>query len=409
MSGFDINLLAVVQSERQRRSAPAVVAGELKLGKVPSVELEPRRWRRLRNHFGEIHRAAKVRVNIASLKDSLFILPGKGHKVEEILEELISVGVSVFECRQFDAFGFSATSIKSLAAYLSSLLLACSIRLVIAARLSKKSNIYLNVIFNYAWLRRIIRNNPTTGHWIIIGDLSPFLIALSGALRKENHRIASWQYGYQDFKRYPLRPNLAIVLNRKGFDLARVEGASCHILTFQRDTIRPSPVKFSAQRKGVVGILLNAFSVPDISEKIKLIQEHLGCHVLVRPHPRDRNLDFSQMSQSIAISDCGSLEQFCNKIDWVICGNSTSALKVLGQGFPVCQYFNLDSFFEDHFQYERLGLIPAFHDVTEIAEKGLVEFYENQELSETMLELFGQIGVNNVKPLKEIKRYIVTS
>ena len=396
-------LLGAVRSERQRRNAPAVLALARERDSDTSANAHSTVWSRLKNHLGEIHRAAKLRVAFARLEDGVFILPGRGHKLDEVRSELVEARIPASSITQLPVAGIGSVEIASLRFYLAAVLMAALVRIGVAVRLSRATKPYMNLLFGYAWLRRNIKDTKSSGFWIIIGDLSPFLIGFCAALRRENRRFASWQYGYQDFKPFPVRPDLAFVLNQKGMELSRVDDASSRASVFQRETIRPVAVKFPSRRTGAVGVVLNAFSLPDVFSKILRIQNHLDCKILVRPHPRDSAFSATAMEQNVEISRSGSLDEFCQQVDWVICGNTTSALKILGNGIPVCQFFGFDLFFEDHFEYRKMGLLPAFSRVSEISEWSLRDFYDGSDPSPLLREIFGRDGLPGVRPLSELK------
>ena len=405
-NGLDSALLGVVRSERERRSAPAVVALSRTRNPIRRAEKRGGAVDRLRNHIGAIHRAAKLSLGFQNLADGLFILPGSGHKIDEVRAELVHAGISETKMSQFSTLGGESRGLLSLVRYVGAFIFAGAVRLTLAARLSPASRSYLDVIFGFSWLRRLLRKSQTTGFWVIIGDLSPFLICLSASLREENGRFVSWQYGYQDFKRFPARPDLAVVLNQKGMDLARVGRPSPDIPVFQRQTIDPVAIRFPVERHGVVGVVLNAFSMPDVLNELVQIQKHLRCRIIVRPHPRDTNMSGKQLPDEIDICKADTLEEFCSRVDWVICGNTTSALKIVGNGFPVCQYFGFDLFFDDHFEYGKMGLMPTFKTVDSLSEEAVMRFFAKVSALQSLRKIFGRTDMSSVLPLTELRSYL---
>lgn len=409
LSTLGTPLLSAIRSEKQRRKAPAVRALRHANQDRLFEEAHPAVWRQVRNHLGEVHRAAKIWLAFVYLSNGSFILPASGHKMDEVRSELLHAGIAAESISNLRHESNAILGFSSAVQYLMAFFAAVLTRVVIIFRVRNPTKEYLNLIYGFAWQRKCIQSCSASGHWIIIGDLSPFLISLAAALRSENQRVGSWQYGYQDFKRFPIRPDLAFVLNRRGLELARVDDQLARIPVFQRKTNRPVPVRFPDKRKGAVGIILNAFSKPDVFKTIVQIQKHLGREVAVRPHPRDAEFGSRIASSDIEICRDGSLHQFCEKVDWVICGNSTAALKILGCGFPVCQFFGFDLFFDDHFQYQKMGLMPIFTTVSQITEKRIQEFYTEHVPSVLLDELFGQRPLIGVKPLSEIRTYLESS
>ena len=107
-------------------------------------------------------------------------------------------------------------------------------------------------------------------------------------------------------------------------------------------------------------------------------------------------------SPNVKLAASGSLDEFCASVDWVICGNTTSALKIRAMGFPVSQYFGLDLFFPDHFGYKAMGIIPGFGDVSDIAVTKIKRFYELQQDSAVLERMLGRTEMGEVRGLDDI-------
>ena len=400
---MDASLLRVIRAEQQRRRAPAVIALSRAAGCLDSgpVELDGRALRRFRNHVGEVFRGGKLAISFACLKDRPLILPGEGHKLAELSEELHEAGLSrsqIGSLRQIPVFG---NGVRGFLIFLKSFVAGAILRLALAQRPKRRSQPYFNVIYQYSLLRRQLRAIVSKRYWCVIGDLSPFLIALGGAVKAEGHKLLTWQYGYQDFKRFPAMPDIAIVLNSGGLDLAGIKHSISGIPVFKRKTIDPKPVSWPVDRRDAVGIVLNAFSRSSLPKTIKRIQAHLGCRVLVRPHPRDGTAGRLLRLDGVEIASGESLHEFCGRVDWMICGNTTATLKLRGEGFPVCQFFGFDYFFDDHFAYNATGVVPGFYDVCELSEATLKAFYEDSANSENLDQLLGRVGMDDIPRIDE--------
>mgnify|MGYP005855518959 CR=1 FL=1 len=300
----------------------------------------------------------------------------------------------------------SGLSVLRAAALINAVFIAAMVRFRLVMRLRSDRNAYLNVIFHYAMLRRYLRKVEGIKFWCVIGDLSPFLIALAAAVKAEDHKLLTWQYGYQDFKHFPVRPDIAVVLNRKGVELARADRADSMVPVLQRNTISPVPVRWPADRRDAVGIVLNAFSRSSLPETVRQIQAHLGCRLVVRPHPRDSSREELKAIPGVAVVSGESLEDFVSRVDWIICGNTTTTLKLLGQGVPVCQFFGFDHFFDDHFHYMEMALIPGYTEVHDLDETKLRSFYAQNTDVNKLNELFGRAGMVKSSPLREISRVL---
>ena len=401
-SNFASVARSVIRSEKVRRCAPAVRAVGRHYLSASQPELSESWMRRVRNHLGEILRAAKLAYQIERLVEADIILPGAGHKYEEVQNELAAAGVPagsitylVRRFRLVDVFG-----------YLRVVFPAAAIRWTILRRLSKNTSSFGNILFQVVWFAKCLRSLKSHRFWLIMGDLSPFLIAFQGATKLAGHKSISWQYGYQDFKPFPVRPELAFILNREGFRLARLNPDAPEIPVFQRVTVEPKSVRFSDRRSGVVGVVLNAFSVSDVMEKIKEIQVQLGCSIVVRPHPNDAFIPSEVADPNIEIRRSGTVKEFSQSVDWSICGNTTTALKLLGSGVPVCQYFALDRFFEDHFQYGLMGLMPVFSDASTMSEDALRQFYADHKPPPGLLELLGHTSMSAAHSISEFKHWL---
>ena len=396
-------LLGVIRSELERRNAPAVRALRSQAGNDSNPpEAHPNILRRFRNHAGEVVRAARFAITVKKLRGKRFVLPGVGHKMDEVRAELIEAGVPSADIEYLPEGGRREWRLEKAVSFWIWLILAAGVRACLLRRLSSHSRHYANVIFQYAIMRLVLRRHPREAYWCVIGDLSPTLIALAGAVRAEGHKLLSWQYGYQDFKRFPVRPDVAVVLNANGLELARVADPNGSVAVFQRKTIAPKRVSFKEVSSGTVGVVLNAFSRKDIVETIHAIARHLDRPVLVRPHPRDQEMRKLIESPNVKLAANGSLDEFCASVDWVICGNTTSALKIRAMGFPVCQYFGLDFFFTDHFGYQEMGIIPGFGDVSDISVTKIKRFYDLQQDSAVLERVLGRTEMDDVHGLDDI-------
>lgn len=366
--------------------------------------------RRLRNHFGEVSRAARHCAAIRCLGSASIVLPGVGHKLQEAREELLAAGVPAGSLQTLGASPERFSRIKlGILALLLIVPLALQ-RWLLWPRVSRQaaySRQYFNIICLYAAYKRCLSGKGKKHWWLIIGDLSPFLIALSAACRVAGERVISWQYGYQDFKHYPVIPHVAIVLNRKGLELARVKDVGSFPL-FQRKTLSVKSVSFKSRPMGAIGVVLNAYSRADVLETIRAIKKQLGCDIKLRPHPRDTSISEDKLSclKGVALAQEATLEDFCEGVDWVVCGNSTSALKIRAMGYPVCQYFGLDKFFDDHFEYSKLGVLPAFSAVDDIVFDKVVTFYASDQAVRSLESLLGRDINSSVKPLSHFSKHL---
>lgn len=398
-------LLAVIGSEQERRNAPAVRALQRFSGKDDTLpEIHPKFLRRFVNHVGEVGRAARLAMALKRYGGKKIALPGKGHKFEEVRAELVEAGVPDSEIENICVESGAGLGLPGSFGMAYWLVRAVVLRAFLVIRVSARAKPYGNVIFNYAYVSLVLRKFQSRPYWCIIGDLSPFLIAFAGAVRAEKHNLITWQYGFQDFKHFPARPDIAIVLNRFGLGVARAKDPDLPVPGYRRKTQRHRNVHFSNPRKNLIGVALNAFSRADIVSQLKALQHHLASKIVVRPHPRDTQLYGMETSTLIQIDSSGPLEDFCSSVDWIICGNTTSALKIRALGVPVCQYFGFDLFFPDHFGYRRMGIMPAFEAIDQINLRTLQEFYSNNGPESALDALLGEDIVNDLPPLSVLAK-----
>lgn len=404
-------LLNVIRSEAERRRAPAVQAMLRFSEQAKPIELRSvSRIRRLRNHFGEAVRTARQCAAVRLISSADIILPDTGHKLEEAREELLAAGVKP---EQVQMLGERRRRFFKIKLNISTLLLMFPIilqRCLIYSRIRKNnpySAQYFNVICAYSAYKQSLLKVSQKHWWLIIGDLSPFLIALAGAAKMAGQKIISWQYGYQDFKHYPVKPNVAIVLNQEGISLTKIKDTGSTPI-FQRKTISISPLELKNQPIETVGVVLNAFSRKNVVDTIKSIQAHIGCSVKLRPHPRDASVSMEKLGKNnqIFLANEGPLEDFCQSVDWVICGNTTSALKIRAMGYPVCQFFGFDNFFDDHFEYEKLELLPSFKKINDIEFEAVKEFYQRRQGEDLLKKMLGKNIERKAQPLSDLPEYL---
>lgn len=371
-------LLAVVQSERQRANAPAVLAASQRR---PNSADKGRHGigaliRRLRSFLGLANSIYATALHVASIPHALVVLPAEGHKYDEVCQELTEAGLPP------NSVGFSLKGsrrgLRACAHWRCVLALANCFLLLFRVLAGRRLRPYLEVLVLTECLSSLLRKRPGPEYWVIIGDLSTFLIALASACGCAGRRVVTWQYSYLDFKRFPVRGDLAVILNDGGRRLARRGPESVdHLGVYWRPGMTIRAVRFDGLERQPAGALLNVFGDAEAIARLSRLHSLLGVPILVRPHPNSR-LRHLQWPEGLLPADPEEpLEEFALRIGVAICGNTQAQAKVLGLGVPVVQCAGLDLLPFDHHGYVRDGIVWGIRSVEDFSFSKLRAFYQD--------------------------------
>lgn len=374
----------MIASERERRNAPAVIA----MGKLhpdPAVRNDfVGKFFRLKREIGVWRRALMLIAQTSGAKPRALLLPSRGHKYEELRNELVDAGAGS------GAFSYIPSGAMLNLRGLLLIGIAFTSLIFVRSRLFKKQHScgYWEVVAYYVALRTVLERMEKT-HIPIIGDLSPYLIALSSAAGATGHSVISWQYGYVDFKHFPVRPTKACVLNERGIALARFNDyQSGRDLIYYRPGFDARPINLKKLQWGSVGVMLKAQSNKQSLSVLRRLARKFP-KLIVRRHPNS-SLDLSQLPNNVEVApDEEMLSVFLKRVGIVICGNTTGQLAAVAAGNPVVQVSGLDPLPFDTYRFTAMGITFGCPDCDDISPHAVQDFYRDSAHQARVEQLFG--------------------
>lgn len=387
---MNTRLLSIIQSERERRNAPAVLEMNRKRGRESVFEKEGlgKLWivmRGFKNAFNELLR-------LTSLENKSVILPTKGHKHREVENELVYAGLDPVQIsKQGDR---SPSFITRLKAFI--VLLGSSVSGYSYFRREHTFK-YFEVLFISTVLRKWLQTVQKGSAWIIIGDLSPSLISLAAACKHSGHTVVYWQYSFLDFKHLPVEADITVLLNSTGTHLANANADTPY---FWRDIGTVKSVDTKNIHTGPFGVLLNVHAHKQAWKTIIDIQNAIGLPCEVRFHPNSK-LPVPQLPDDIIIADKHeSLESFAERISLAVCGNTQAQAKLMMSGVPVVQLKGLDLLSYDFHGYIERDIVPGIKEPADFDMDSIVSFYHSEKYKTGLFNLIGPTGENRIPSLE---------
>lgn len=376
-------LLSIIRSEQVRRNAPAVLA----LNKIRAAEASIwQRWGQLLKLVPSAMRESiTAQQQLLKLGWNELMLPGGGHKYEEVREELIQAGIS-HELGN----GYNSKPIALSKRLYIAVLTCLFVFKYWALLLTATTRDYYAVLLTYYSLSHFIASNYSkVANWVIIGDLSPFLIVLSAACKRNQHKVIYWQYSLLDFKPLPVHADKAVILNDSGKDLSRIKKG--HPFYWRRlDEFQD--LKLAKMTGGPIGILLNVHAHEASIAVIQELHQKLGLPFLVRLHPNS-TLSLSGLPSDISKADSKqSLEEFAEGISLGICGNTQAQAKLLMLGVPVVQIKGLDVLEYDFHNYIKNYVVKGYKSPNEFEFDEVATFYKSNNYKNGLIKLLGPLG-----------------
>lgn len=398
-----VSLFGAVCSERQRRRAPAVLALSRLDQQRSCVSRQPVTSRSTsRILFRCLRTMLRESAHFSSLSAARIVLARKSHKFTEAKQELQDCGVDqsqlthlprIVKRSWFVDLVFGRFKIMQNTATL----------VYLWRRVGTRLMPFLELICMYSILTRECRA-LSCRYWLVVGDLSPFQIALAAAVRRTGHRLLTWQYDYLDFKRFPVVPDVAAVLNNSGAKLARIDSrADNNERLYWRSGIACRTVNLSALADRPVGVLLNAFSAAHVVESVlTVLRDLLRQSILIRRHPNSK-LAASDLIDDMEFQPVGeSMDDFVRKVGIVVSGNTSAQLKALCLGAPIVQVPGLDPMNFDHHGYVARGIVYGVPSPDSISIESLVRFYRGGEFEENLAALLGPPPASRVPTTRDL-------
>ena len=377
------NILALIKSEQERRNAPMLIELNAKKNKENTLK-----WFQAFYNIGSsIVNAYRRVIYVSSLKPGPLVIPNKGHKSEEVITELYEVG---FEKDKISSWDEAAPGLLTRLQLLIIVLISFTNSLkVIRAKHAKD---YYAVILSYLSLKKLInRKFNSSLKWIIIGDLSPYLITLSSACKDAGQKLVYWQYSFLDFKHLPRAADEAVILNNKGIQLSKLK--SNRVFWRSIGSVKEvSSERIQRIQNGPIGILLSAQVHEEAWDTIIKIHEMIQQPCEIRFHPRSK-IKNRELPEGITISEpTEDLNQFADRISLGICGNTQALSKILLRGTPVLQVAGLDLLDYDFHGYIKKNIVPGIKEPKQFSFNSIESFYQSTEYHQGLFDLIGPYG-----------------
>jgi hypothetical protein len=373
--------LAVARSECIRAAAPAVQAVAQDRGQrgaaAPETGIVATEWRALLGILKRCYEGSRL---LAAMPAASLILPQRGHKYNEARAELCAAGLGPEAIGSPPADAQRGVSLRALVATLQTL------PILRRCRRSRRLRPYAEVLASATAFTWVLRRREEVAHWLIVGDLSPFLIALAAACRRSGQRLVYWQYSYLDFKPLPAPADAAILLNETGRKLARI-GPTSPAYWRPRDAVRP--VRLDGLSEGSVGAMLNVHADERALERLRAVARGLDRPLEIRLHP---NSSLGHRPWPVMLSKADmheDLADFAGRHKVLLAGNTQAQAKALTLGTPVVQLAGLDPLPFDHHEYVRKGIVLGIQSPEEFSFEAVRAFYADQPYQEGLSALMG--------------------
>ena len=394
-------LLGAIRSESQRQSAPAVlVLRRRAMEREARQNAVGRALLKTRRRLGMFRRMVKEALMVSSVSPARLVMARGGHKFEQVKAELVGAGSDPCDLSFMEDRG--RRRLQSLVELPGVFFKLFALWLILSWRTRGRLSAYREVICLYAVFVRELGKKAKT-YWLVIGDLSPVQIALAAAARRAGHGVISWQWDYLDFKRFPVKPDFAAVLNETGIRLAHMSDDDlAEGRVIWRPGLPQKPLDLSRIDVGPIGVLLNAFAEAAALEMLSEVQVVLGRPLLLRLHPNSRLWD-TPLPGNMTIQERGaSMEAFFASVGLVLAGNTQTQFNALCHGLPVIQLAGLDPLVFDHHGYVRRGIVFGVQEISDLDLEHVVRFYSEDRFAHEMRILLGPRPENRLPPLSAL-------
>lgn len=250
--------------------------------------------------------------------------------------------------------------------------------------------------------RTLLRSHPQLIP-IIISDVSPALHMLWSAAAKEGNCAIWWQDDYHHFDYFPYPVKAAVVLNEKALLSIRQRYGDVRI--FMRTQTAVQPMR-QIPKNPRVGVATNGFFDATKDQRILLlfIKENLDADKLrLRLHPNSKltGEDFPEPWIDVAPAN-ESLEDFAQRVDTVVVGNSAVQLRLLYQGVPVFHIAGFDEYGFDLYKYCHQGYVVGFEILEQLTISSVIAFYSEKYDMERLEKYMTVLHTNMAEALRSL-------
>jgi hypothetical protein len=249
---------------------------------------------------------------------------------------------------------------------------------------------------------RFLKRYPRL-HPIIISDVRPNLHLLASAAASAGNRTIWWQDDFHHMLPPPYPVRAAVMLNEGA--VGAVHECWPMAVLYARPNIGCKRLR-AVPPKPMVGVAVNGLFRATESQLASLcnVRAVLGIDTLhLRLHPTSR-LEAMHLAQSglkLAPRE-ESLDEFLDRVDIVLVGNSAVQLRILSAGVPVIHIDGLDNLSFDFYGYVKQGLVFGADPIHQWVIESMKSFYSK---SNYFSKLATRVSISNhskVNPLRQL-------
>lgn len=260
----------------------------------------------------------------------------------------------------------------------------------------------LEALVGYAAYKVFFRRNAELIP-IIISDISPYFHMQWSAALAVGNKVMWWQDDYHHFKGFfssenyfPYPCYYAAVLNEHGLETI-IQSCPTAVVFRRKTTVVkefrtiPDPPK--------VGLATNVLfqATPEQMSVVEEVRKMLGVSdIYFRLHPNSKLHGSTNNPEWMHLAPKDEmLEDFAERVDVVVVGNSAVQLKLLCLGVPVVHTPALDPLDFDLYKYCKLGFSYGVENIKDLNIKNIRSFYAEQNISNKLLDY---VNVNSPIP-----------
>lgn len=331
---------------------------------------------------------ASTQIPIWVKRQSKFFLdstPKPNNKSDAVIKEIILGGVNRDRVATRTVYGnYIISKVISCIFYMPYMSIFYMINY---RKLASHDPLTQHVIIGYVLYKALFKRYPKIVP-IINSDISPKLHMQWSAALAIDREVFWWQDDYHHYTGFstenymPYPCTYAAVLNQKGLESVREKNPKAKVFARPRTPVTPFRNIPSKPRLGVA-TNANFEASAEQLQHISAIKDAFDVsEVYFRLHPNTKlgQKDFPEAWMRIAPAD-ENIEQYVDKVDLVLVGNSAVQLKLLCAGVPVIHTQGLDHFGFDLYGYCAKGFC---YGITEGAHSLSIDkinqFYQSIEL-----------------------------
>lgn len=345
---------------------------------------QKRRQNTLRSIGGLIRRCYRDVSALRATPSGSLILPGMGHKYDEVRDELTNATYG----SRFKIIIARTSYHRPRLDHHAIMIVLRTLRLVFRAHRSPRLRPYRDVLVqSRAFALALGQQQPH--HWVIIGDLSTYLIALAAACKEAGHVVVYWQYSFLDFKHMPVPADIAVILNDTGLQLAVPDGHHQPQSVFWRPRSAIAKLRLEALERGSLAAMLNVHADIRALQQLEVFCKTLARPIEVRLHPNSKLGEEVWPEGLTRAPEDETLEAFSRRHVLIFGGNTQAQAKALSLGTPVVHCDGLDPLPFDHHGYVTAGILPGC-TIGEVPDMEEVQsFFSSADYANGLLALMG--------------------